>query len=94
MKGLYGGHESMAGIGSLVIHVAAVALLLFVGTLKPVQKAVKEFVPLFAPRLKRFSPNPSPNSPRAVAEVRKRWPQPRANFPRWLPSRLFLRFER
>ena len=37
------------GLGSLVIHVAVVALLLFVGTLKPVQQAVKEFVPLFAP---------------------------------------------
>ena len=60
MKGLYGGHETTAGIGSLLVHVAAVALLLFVGSLKPVQKAMKEFVPLLAPDLKSLQPKPKP----------------------------------
>jgi protein TonB len=60
LKGLYGGHESMAGIGSVVIHVVIVALLLFIGTLKPVQQAVKEFIPLFAPDLKPLQPKPKP----------------------------------
>ena len=57
-KGLYGGHETVAGIGSLLIHVAAVGLLLFAGTLPPVQKAMKDFVPLFAPDLKPLQPKP------------------------------------
>jgi TonB family protein len=61
LKGLYGGHESMAGVGSLAIHVAVVALLLFVGSLKPVQQAVKEFVPIFAPDLKDYKPKPKPD---------------------------------
>jgi TonB family protein len=60
LKGLYGGHESMAGIGSVLIHAAVIALLLFVGTLKPVQKAVKEFIPIFAPDLKPLQPKPKP----------------------------------
>ena len=60
LKGLYGGHESMAGAGSVIIHIVVVALLLFVGSLKPVQKAVKEFVPIFAPDLKPLQPKPKP----------------------------------
>ena len=61
LKGLYGGHESVAGLGSVIIHVAVVALLLFLGSLKPVQQAVKEFVPIFAPPLKDFQPKPKPD---------------------------------
>jgi periplasmic protein TonB len=57
-KGMYSGHETTAGLGSVIIHVAAVALLLFAGTLKPVQKAMKEFVPIFAPDLKLLQPKP------------------------------------
>ena len=60
LKGLYGGHESMAGLGSVVIHVAVVALLLFIGSLKPVQQAIKEFIPLTAPDLKPYQPKPKP----------------------------------
>jgi TonB family protein len=60
LRGLYGGHETTAGISSVVIHVAVVALLLFVGSLKPVQKAMKEFVPIFAPDLKPLQPKPKP----------------------------------
>ena len=48
------------GSASVIIHVAVVALLLFVGSLKPVQKAVKEFVPIFAPDLKPLQPKPKP----------------------------------
>jgi len=60
LKGLYAGHETTAGIGSVIIHVAVVALLLFVGSLKPVQKAMKEFIPLIAPDLKDYKPKPKP----------------------------------
>jgi len=60
LKDLYGGHETTAGISSLLVHAAVVALLLFVGTLQPVQKAVKEFVPIFAPDLKPLQPKPKP----------------------------------
>jgi protein TonB len=82
LKGLYGGHESMAGIGSVVIHVAVVALLLFVGSLKPVQKAVKEFVPIFAPDLKPLQPKPKPDeskggggSPQKLAATKGQLPK-------------------
>jgi TonB family protein len=60
LKGLYGGHETTAGLGSVVVHIVVVALLLFVGTLKPVQKAIKEFIPLIAPDLKPLQPKPKP----------------------------------
>jgi TonB family protein len=60
LKGLYGGHETTAGLGSVIAHVAVVALLLLAGTLKPVQQAMKEFVPLFAPDLKPLQPKPKP----------------------------------
>src|SRR5580658_7039 len=49
LNGLYGGGETRAGIGSLLIHVGIVALLLFLGSLKPVHKAIKEAVTLVAP---------------------------------------------
>jgi protein TonB len=58
LRGLYGGHETTAGLSSVIVHVAAVALVLFVGSLKPVQKAVKEFVPIFAPDLRPLQPKP------------------------------------
>ena len=44
----------------MIIHVAVVALLLAAGSLPPVQKAMKEFVPLFAPDLKPLQPKPKP----------------------------------
>jgi len=58
LKGLYGGHETTAGIGSVIAHVAVVGLLLYVGTRPSVQRVVKEFVPLFAPDLKPLQPKP------------------------------------
>ena len=49
LTGLYGGNETKAGITSLLIHVGVIALLLFIGSLKPVQMAVKQVVTLVAP---------------------------------------------
>jgi TonB family protein len=49
LVGLYGGGGARATITSLAIHVSIIALLLFLGSLKPVQKAVKEMVTLVAP---------------------------------------------
>lgn len=49
LRGLYGGNEWRATAGSLLIHCAVIALLIFLGTLKPVQKAVKQMVTLVAP---------------------------------------------
>ena len=60
LRGLYRGQETTAGISSILIHVTAVALVLFVGSFKPVQMAMKEFVPLFAPDLKPLQPKPKP----------------------------------
>jgi protein TonB len=37
------------GLGSVAVHAAMIALLLFLGSLKPVQKAIKEAVTLIAP---------------------------------------------
>jgi periplasmic protein TonB len=48
-RGMYGGNEARAGLSSLAIHAAMVALALFLGSLKPVQKAMKEAVTLIAP---------------------------------------------
>jgi TonB family protein len=49
LNGLYGGGETRAGLGSLMIHLGIVGLLLFLGSLKPVQKAVKEMTTLILP---------------------------------------------
>jgi len=38
-----------AGVGSLAVHAAMIGLLLFLGSLKPVQRAMKEVVTLIAP---------------------------------------------
>ncbi len=56
--GLYGGQKRQAGVGSVVIHVTAIALLLFLGTNKAVQKAVKEQFTLIAPDLSPYKPTP------------------------------------
>jgi protein TonB len=56
MWGFYGGQEKTAGVTSVLVHVGIVALILFLGTLKPVQKMVQQVVPLFAPDLKPYKP--------------------------------------
>jgi protein TonB len=56
MWGFYGGHEKTAGLSSFLIHAAVIALILFIGSLKPVQKLVQEHVPLFFTDLKPYKP--------------------------------------
>ena len=80
LKGLYGGHETVAGIGSVLIHVTAVTLLLVAGSLPPVQKAMKEFVPLFAPDLRPLQPKPEQSkggggSPQKTVETKGELPK-------------------
>ena len=55
--GMYGGNESKAGVMSLAIHVGVIALLVFVGSLKPVQDVIqKQYTQLIAPNLKPYLP--------------------------------------
>ena len=49
LSGLYGGNETRAGMVSLLVHAAIIALLLYIGSLKPVQKAIKEMSVLILP---------------------------------------------
>ena len=56
MWGLYGGQERTAGTTSLIIHVVVIALVLFIGSLKPVQKLIAEHIMLTAPDLKPYKP--------------------------------------
>lgn len=49
LNGLYGGNESRAAFSSIAIHIGAVLLLFWLGSLKVVQKAAKEVVTLVAP---------------------------------------------
>jgi len=49
LNGLYGGNEARSGIVSVVVHVLIIALMVYIGSLKPVQKAVKEMITLVAP---------------------------------------------
>jgi protein TonB len=82
LQGMYGGHKTVAGIGSVLIHVTVVTLLLAAGTLPPVQNAMKEFVPLFAPDLKPLQPKPKLDqskggggSPQKTAETKGELPK-------------------
>ena len=82
LQGLYSPHKTVAGIGSVLIHVAVVTLLLAAGSLPPVQKAMKEFVPLFAPDLKPLQPKPKMEqskggggSPQKTAETKGELPK-------------------
>ena len=55
--GFYGGHEKAAGVTSIAIHIGVLALVLFIGSLKPVQKLVNQAVTsLIAPDLKPYLP--------------------------------------
>jgi periplasmic protein TonB len=58
MWGFYGGHEKTAGLSSILIHIGVVALILFIGSLKPVQKLVQKTVDLVAPPLSAYMPKP------------------------------------
>jgi protein TonB len=58
LNGLYSGNESRAGMMSLVIHISVVAALFILGSLKPVQKLVKDTVTLIAPDIKPYISKP------------------------------------
>ena len=54
MTRMYSGNETMAGFTSLLIHAGVVAMILLLGTLKPVQSMIKQSVTLIAPNLKPY----------------------------------------
>ena len=54
--GSYGGQGKRAGVGSMAIHAAAIALLLLLGTNKAVQQVVKQQIDLIAPDLAPYKP--------------------------------------
>jgi protein TonB len=55
--GFYGGHEKTAGLSSVAIHVAVIALVVWIGSFKPVQKLAQQAVTLIAPNLKPYLPD-------------------------------------
>jgi TonB family protein len=55
---IYGGNETKAGLGSLLIHIGVIALLLILGSLKPVQKLAKETATLIMPDLSPYLASP------------------------------------
>jgi len=54
MTRMYSGNETMAGFTSLLIHGGVVAMILLLGTLKPVQKMMRDSVILIAPSRKPY----------------------------------------
>jgi len=57
--GFFGGHESRAGLSSLLIHASVITLILFLGTIRPVQKLIQREVALIDPMLKPYLPKPA-----------------------------------
>jgi protein TonB len=58
MWGMYGGNETKAGVSSMLIHAIVIGLVVWVSTLKPVQKAVQQAIALVAPDLSAYKPDP------------------------------------
>ena len=56
MTKMYSGNETMAGFTSLLIHGGIVAMILLLGTLKPVQQMMKNSVTLLAPSVRTYEP--------------------------------------
>jgi periplasmic protein TonB len=56
LGGMYDGNETKSGLVSLLIHCGVVAFILFLGTLKPVQKLIQEHVTLLAPPIADYQP--------------------------------------
>jgi periplasmic protein TonB len=54
--GFYGGNETRAGFSSILIHAGVVALIFWIGSLKPVQKMAQQVVDLVAPPLSAYMP--------------------------------------
>ena len=50
----FGGHERTAGATSLLIHAGMLALLILLGSVKPVQKLVQNTVALIVPDLRPY----------------------------------------
>jgi TonB family protein len=61
-RGLYSGNEWKAGLMSVGINLSILGLLIFIGTNKAVQEAIKEKVTLIAPVLN--TPKPPPLKPK------------------------------
>jgi protein TonB len=59
MWGWYHGNETKSGLYSVLIHIGVVLLILWIGSLKPVQQFAKERIVLFAPDLKPYLSNPA-----------------------------------
>jgi len=49
LEGLYSGNEWKSGATGILINLTVVALLIFLSTLKPVQRAIQAVIPLTAP---------------------------------------------
>ena len=60
--GFTGGNERFAGLYSTLIHGGVIALLIFLGTNKTIQKAVKQTVTLIAPDITAYQAKPAPKS--------------------------------
>jgi protein TonB len=60
--GFTGGNERFAGLYSTMIHGAVIAMLIFLGTNKTIQKVVKQSVTLIAPDLSAIDLKPAPKS--------------------------------
>ena len=55
---IYAGNEAKAGISSLLIHVGVIAILVFLGSLKPVQQLAKQTATLIMPDLSPYLATP------------------------------------
>ena len=55
--GFYGQNKSKARVMSVFIHIGIIFLILWLGSLKPVQKMVQNVMPLFMPDLKPYLPD-------------------------------------
>jgi len=79
-RGMYSGNEMKAGMSSLLINAAMVALLLLIGTVKPVQIKLTEIIPLIAPDLRPLKPKPDESkggggSPQKLATTKGELPK-------------------
>ena len=54
--GLYGQNQAKSILGGVVVEIVVLAVIIFLGTLKPVQVAVKEMITLVAPPLEPVKP--------------------------------------
>ncbi len=67
--GFSGGQEKRAGVTSMLLHVAMVALVFAIGTNETVQQTVKETVTLVAPDIAPYLPEMKPKEHSWAGEV-------------------------